>query len=687
MKKRHPLIAILLVFAMIFVMMPAPVSAASSVTVKTAQELANALSDSSADVGVVLGADIQYSVSEYGQLDIGGNTGINCNGHNITFTDGIPFNVEDTGILTFVKADINAITLVENNYGTLIIESTAGEGIYVSDYIVYSNYEEGEVRISDSTIRYCEYSVEYNYGDVELTNLTVEDSYYVFGYNYGNCTMTDITAEVDYAVVDENYSSMTFNNLKIDANYYTFPIEDQYDDYCDTYGIPSCIINGGTFEGEYMNCCFYGYGEINGGAKFVAEDYLEIYSYDCETTFVINDADFTVEYDNVFYVSGDDATLAIYGGRFEAASSSGYNVIDVGGSYETVILAGGTFITAEGGEVLDDDYSYLNYIIPDGYVTIPEDWQHTSTLTIIPPLYRYSGKNRYETAIKAADALKEQLGVEKFDSVILACGSNYADALAGSYLATVKNAPILLVDNLQSSIDLAQAYINNNLKPNGAIFILGGTGAVPDSAVAGLTGFTVTRLKGKDRYETNIAILEEAGVTGNEFLVCSGTGFADSLSASAVGKPILLVGASIMDSQKSYVQSLSGKEFYIIGGKGAVSLDLESYFSSLGTTTRIGGSNRFETSANVAKTFFTEPNKAVLAYAMNFPDGLSGGPLAYAMGGPLLLVSNGFSAKASEYAYEANIRVGSVLGGTSLISDDEVRNVFHLASSIEVIKK
>ena len=686
MKKRHPLIAILLVFAMIFVMMPAPVSAATNVTAGTAQDLSNALDNATDGTVIKLSADITYDTSTYSLKEIKNNVTLDFNGHSVTFSD-TPFDIAETGTLNLVNAEIyGGNSLVNYNKGTLNIESTSSNGISVSYYIVYENYESGTVNISNAVIPACDYVSEYNEGTFCITDTTVT-AYDVIYYNYGKCTFTNVSAEIDDAFCSYNYNNMIFNDVHVVSDDYTFPIEDQYVDYYSDYGTPVCIINGGTFEGPYMNCCMYGYCEINGGAKFVTGEEMDIYSIEGygPTNVVINDADFTCSGDSVFYVGSDAPTLSIYGGSF--TTTTDYNVIDVGYSSANVILAGGTFITAESGEVLDDDYSYVNYIIPDGYVTIPEDWQHTSTLTIIPPLYRYSGKNRYETAIKAADALKEQLGVEKFDSVILACGSNYADALAGSYLATVKNAPILLVDNLQSSIDLAQTYINNNLKPNGAIFILGGTGAVPDSAVAGLTGFNVTRLKGKDRYETNIAILEEAGVTGNEFLVCSGTGFADSLSASAVGKPILLVGASIMDSQKSYIQSLSGKEFYIIGGKGAVSLDLESYFSSLGTTTRIGGSNRFETSANVAKTFFTEPNRAVLAYAMNFPDGLSGGPLAYAMGGPLLLVSNGFSAKASEYAYEANIRVGSVLGGTSLISDDEVRKVFHLGSGIEVIKK
>ena len=291
----------------------------------------------------------------------------------------------------------------------------------------------------------------------------------------------------------------------------------------------------------------------------------------------------------------------------------------------------------------------------------------------VPRIY---GSTRYETSLKAADAFKKQLGADKFEAVILACGTNYADALAGSYLSAVKNAPILLVDARPDHISPVQSYIKKNLKPGGKIYMLGGTAVVPDAAVAGLSGYDVKRLWGSDRYATNVAILEEAGVEGDEILVASGTGFADSLSASATGKPILLVKNTIQSSQKDFVSSLGGKKFYIIGGAGAVNTDLEKYFKGLGKTERIGGSDRYETSVNVAKKFFAKPEAAVLAYGANFPDGLCGGSLAYSMNGPLLLAANGKTDAAIKYAAQNGIKDGAVLGGPALISDQSVNAVF-----------
>ena len=67
-----------------------------------------------------------------------------------------------------------------------------------------------------------------------------------------------------------------------------------------------------------------------------------------------------------------------------------------------------------------------------------------------------------------------------------------------------------------------------------------------------MSGYTIKRLAGSDRYETNLKILQEASNFNEDILVCSGGGYADCLSASAVKKPILLVPGRLLDYQKEY---------------------------------------------------------------------------------------------------------------------------------------
>lgn len=288
-------------------------------------------------------------------------------------------------------------------------------------------------------------------------------------------------------------------------------------------------------------------------------------------------------------------------------------------------------------------------------------------------VYRIYGKNRYQTAFSAADALKEQLGVETFDNIIVASGLQFADALAGSYLATVKNAPILLVNS--GTVGEVAEYVEENLSEDGTVYLLGGTAAVPAEMETALDGLNVKRLSGKNRLGTNLAILEEAGIGDEEILVCTGWGFADSLSASAVGKPILLVGSELNQEQKDFLETASG-EFVIIGGTGAVKASVQEELMNYGSVSRLSGKTRYETSVLVAERFFDDPDTVLLAYGQNFPDGLCGGPLAYELGAPLILCANNSRDAADAYVQENAIAKGAVLGGASLISDATAIAVF-----------
>lgn len=293
---------------------------------------------------------------------------------------------------------------------------------------------------------------------------------------------------------------------------------------------------------------------------------------------------------------------------------------------------------------------------------------------------RIYGDNRFHTALKAADEVAELLGVDKLDAVIVASGMNFADALAGSYLAVVKKAPILLAGGGNTA--QLHTYIRDNVKPGGTVYILGGEAAVPAELEAGLTGFRAVRLSGADRFGTNLDILKETGTTGGEILVCTGTDFADSLSASAVGKPILLINnlaGSLSADQKAFLQSFGADKIYILGGVNAVSKALEAQLTAYGSVERIGGSNRFETSVMVAEKFFSEPRAAVLAYAMSYPDGLCGGLVANLQRGPMILTHNSSAQLARDYVQDCGIGTGSVMGGSGLISDDTVRFVFGTA--------
>lgn len=292
------------------------------------------------------------------------------------------------------------------------------------------------------------------------------------------------------------------------------------------------------------------------------------------------------------------------------------------------------------------------------------------TETVVANMLRVAGSNRYGTSMAAVDALKAKLNVTKFDTVIVAYGDNFADALSGTYLAGVKNAPIILV-NKSTESDVIKK-VREELKKGGQVYILGGEYVVSKNVETTLSGagFKVKRLAGQDRYGTNLAILQEAGVKSGEVLVCSGANFADALSASAAGKPIMLVGKDLTAAQKTFLGGLSGAKFDIIGGTFAVSSGVETGLKTYGETERVAGQTRYDTSVAVAKKFFgNKVDTVVLAYGKNFPDGLSGGPLGVAYKAPVLLVTDKDYAAAASYAKSAGASSALIMGGKLVIAD------------------
>lgn len=90
---------------------------------------------------------------------------------------------------------------------------------------------------------------------------------------------------------------------------------------------------------------------------------------------------------------------------------------------------------------------------------------------------RLAGDDRFETAVEIAERL-----FPSPSAVILATGVNFPDALAGSSLAGVTNAPILLVGS--ELPDVVREYLEDNAATIERVYVLGGEGAVPAPVLA-----------------------------------------------------------------------------------------------------------------------------------------------------------------------------------------------------------
>lgn len=287
---------------------------------------------------------------------------------------------------------------------------------------------------------------------------------------------------------------------------------------------------------------------------------------------------------------------------------------------------------------------------------------------------RIAGSDRYETSTKIADKLKEKLNVEKFDSIVIANGDNFADALSATYLAKVKKAPILIVNKW--SADYISNYVKNNTSKNPDIYVIGGEDVVSKEIADKMPG-KKHRLEGDTRFETNLEVLKASGAKNEDIALCNAYSFADALSASAAGKPIMLVDKKLSDAQMTYLKKLNFKKFYLIGGSDVVSRNVENAVSKLGDIERLAGDDRYGTSKAIAEKFFAGKHKnAYVTYGLNFPDGLCAGVLCDADNSALLLASNKNMNEASEYVSKAGVLNCTILGGDDLISESAADMLF-----------
>lgn len=92
--------------------------------------------------------------------------------------------------------------------------------------------------------------------------------------------------------------------------------------------------------------------------------------------------------------------------------------------------------------------------------------------------YRFAGQDRYKTAVEIAKAYKDLLKMD-IDTIVLASGEDYPDALCAGPLASSKNAAILLTNSKTLNEDTRE-YIkaNTNIKN---IIIVGGERSISGS--------------------------------------------------------------------------------------------------------------------------------------------------------------------------------------------------------------
>ncbi|WP_019412519.1 cell wall-binding repeat-containing protein, partial [Paenisporosarcina sp. TG20] len=244
---------------------------------------------------------------------------------------------------------------------------------------------------------------------------------------------------------------------------------------------------------------------------------------------------------------------------------------------------------------------------------------------------RIAGEDRYATAVSIS-----QEGWNTAETVVLATGANFPDALAGGPLAYKEDAPILLTRPTRL-VEVTELEIKRlNAKK---VIILGSEGAVSLDVETKLKqmGLVVERIGGENRFETAALIAER--LPSEQAIIAFGFNFPDVLSISPYaaknGIPILLTRSDRVPAET--LNAMVGKNNTIL--VGSTSVISESVMKQFPQPVRYGGATRFDTGKKIITQLPMGTGKAYVATGRNFPDALAGSVLAAKNNAPILLVN------------------------------------------------
>lgn len=302
---------------------------------------------------------------------------------------------------------------------------------------------------------------------------------------------------------------------------------------------------------------------------------------------------------------------------------------------------------------------------------------------------RIEGNDRIETSVETS----KDLYPNGTNAVVLANCERYTDVLTADPFAIQEKASALLTYKYEIPEKTLKEIERLGAKK---IYISGGYDAVSKKVVDELAakGYEIFRFDGVDRYDTarKIAIkIREKGNT-NAAELASGEDFPDALCMTPLAvkdrAPILLTKKdSIPKYTKQALAEWDIENIKIGGLEKAVSPEVEKQLKSgfgieknnkkdsnvydgAKAVKRIGGEDRYETSAKLAKESYPESKLGVYATGEDFPDALIAGNYAGTKEAPVLLVKgDSLPEPIEKYTKESKIKKATIIGGVNAVSD------------------
>ncbi|GAA0726892.1 hypothetical protein GCM10008905_23850 [Clostridium malenominatum] len=286
-----------------------------------------------------------------------------------------------------------------------------------------------------------------------------------------------------------------------------------------------------------------------------------------------------------------------------------------------------------------------------------------------PKTNRIYGQDRYETASKVS----QEGWKEKSNYAVIVSGENFPDAIVAAPLAKKYNAPILLTNknviNMYTSVELKRLGVKN-------VFLVGQKGVISQNVEDGLKvmGIKVTRIGGKDRYETSLEVAKKLGKP-KQIAIVNGSYFEDAVSMAPIaaikGMPVLLVGKDTIQSDvMNYINSnKNAEQIYVIGGEDIIS---RKSFNSIPNAKRIGKGDKYQRNIDIINYFRNELeiDNMFLASGRAYADALSGSTLAALNRGFILLGDIPLPNSTINFLTSEVINNLTILGGESVIGYD-----------------
>ena len=289
-------------------------------------------------------------------------------------------------------------------------------------------------------------------------------------------------------------------------------------------------------------------------------------------------------------------------------------------------------------------------------------------------IQRLSGDNRYETSVEVSEK-----NFKSVDTVVLASGQNIADALVASSYADIEEAPILLTNKNSISDEVLDEI--ERLKAD-KVVIVGGQSSISSSVETRLKkeDIKVTRISGRDRFDTSDKLSQEVSrlsKKSSQAILVNGYKNIDALSVSSLATkedlPILLNGRNTLNmSVKNRLKQMNVKKVYIIGGNNSISSDVEKELNRMQiSVVRLSGTDRYETSANIAKYAYKDFDEAIVASGENPVDALAASTLTGKKEAPILLTNKNKIPKSIKKIIE-DMDIGkiTIVGGENSITDN-----------------